>query len=148
MNNQQPHAKSLRKGRVSASGNIYLVTSVSLNRQPVFLDLYIARKVVCSLYASDQIDRTKTLAFVLMPDHLHWMVQLGSGFSLSRVVRDVKSISAHHVGRPIWQAGFYDHAVRREEDLLRMARYVVANPLRAGLVKDIGMYPHWDADWL
>jgi hypothetical protein len=29
-----------------------------------------------------------------------------------------------------------------------MARYVVANPLRAGLVKRLGDYPLWDAIWL
>jgi len=29
-----------------------------------------------------------------------------------------------------------------------MARYIVANPLRAGLVERIGDYPLWDATWL
>ena len=29
-----------------------------------------------------------------------------------------------------------------------MARYIVANPLRAGLVWDIGSYPHWDCIWM
>lgn len=51
-------------------------------------------------------------------------------------------------GRKIWQAGFHDHAVRREEDLAGIARYIVANPLRAGLVDAIGDYPLWDALWL
>jgi hypothetical protein len=29
-----------------------------------------------------------------------------------------------------------------------LARYIVANPLRAGLVEHLGDYPHWDAVWL
>jgi hypothetical protein len=29
-----------------------------------------------------------------------------------------------------------------------LARYVVANPVRAGLVQRVGQYPHWDAIWL
>jgi putative transposase len=29
-----------------------------------------------------------------------------------------------------------------------IARYIVANPLRAGLVERLGDYPHWDAVWL
>ena len=33
---------------------------------------------------------------------------------------------------PIWQKGYMDRAIRREEDLVRVARYIVANPLRAG----------------
>ena len=48
----------------------------------------------------------------------------------------------------LWQRGFHDRALRREEDLVRMARYVVANPLRAGLVEKLGDYPLWDAIWV
>ncbi|MGH8412134.1 MAG: REP-associated tyrosine transposase, partial [Pseudomonas sp.] len=38
--------------------------------------------------------------------------------------------------------------IRRDEDLPAVARYIVANPLRAGLVEKIGDYPLWDAVWL
>jgi len=48
----------------------------------------------------------------------------------------------------LWQKGYFDRALRREEDLKAMARYIVANPLRAGLVEHIGQYPLWDAIWL
>jgi len=51
-------------------------------------------------------------------------------------------------GGPVWQKGYYDHAVRCDEDLRRLARYMIANPLRAGLVERIGDYPLWDAVWL
>ena len=44
--------------------------------------------------------------------------------------------------------GLHDHAVRSDEDFRALARYVVANPLRAGLVSQIGDYPLWDAAWL
>lgn len=43
---------------------------------------------------------------------------------------------------------FYDHALREEDDLKGIARYIVANQIRAGLVEKIGDYPHWDAVWL
>ncbi|MES9878966.1 MAG: transposase, partial [Candidatus Sedimenticola sp. 1PA] len=33
-------------------------------------------------------------------------------------------------------------------DIKELARYIVANPLRGGLVESIGDYPHWDAMWL
>ena len=48
----------------------------------------------------------------------------------------------------LWQPGFYDHALRKDEDRLGTARYIVANPLRAGLVQRLGDYPHWDSVWL
>jgi putative transposase len=87
------------------------------------------------------------LGFVVMPDHLHWLLLLRRG-ELSDVVRRLKGRSARFIGHPLWQPNFYDHAIRADEDLRAIARYIVANPLRAGLVKCLGDYPHWDAVWL
>ena len=43
--------------------------------------------------------------------------------------------------------GYYDHALRKEENVQNIARYIVANPLRADLVKNVGDYPYWYAKW-
>ncbi len=48
----------------------------------------------------------------------------------------------------LWQKGFYDHALRENENVQGIARYIVANPLRAGLVEQVGDYPLWDAVWV
>ena len=94
-----------------------------------------------------------SLAWVVMPDHFHWLISLDKG-SLADLMRQVKSKSTRVVnavaGRQgrLWQPGFHDHAVRQEENLESIARYIVANPLRAGLVKTCGDYPLWDAIWL
>jgi hypothetical protein len=32
--------------------------------------------------------------------------------------------------------------------LRQIAEYVIQNPVRAGLVDDIGLYPFWNACWL
>jgi REP element-mobilizing transposase RayT len=69
-------------------------------------------------------------------------------------MQGIKGRSAISINRALgshgqlWQKSFHDHALRKEEDLLAIARYIVANPLRAGLVKKIGDYPLWDAIWL
>jgi len=98
---------------------------------------------------------TDTLAFVVMPDHVHWLFGLGAAMSLSRVLESFKSHSARELnvlhatrGRVVWQKGFFDHAIRAEEDIRAVARYIVANPLRAGLVSSLRDYPLWDAKWL
>jgi REP element-mobilizing transposase RayT len=91
----------------------------------------------------------ETLAWVVMPDHLHWLVTLRVP-SLAVIVKAMKSRSAIAINKragtsgSVWQSGYHDHAIRREEDLAVVARYVVANPLRAGLVERLGDYPHWD----
>jgi putative transposase len=145
---QKPHGKDLRKGRFSEPNRIYLITTVTKNRKRVFEDFYAARCLVSILRQEQCLERAETLAYVIMPDHLHWLMSLGQSLALSAVVGAVKSLTAHRLKEVIWQRGFHDHAVRSEEDLPEMARYIVANPLRAGLVTKIGDYPHWDAKWL
>ncbi|MGD9786873.1 MAG: transposase [Sulfuricellaceae bacterium] len=85
---------------------------------------------------------------------MHWLLTLGE-CELSSLVRRFKSRSAIAVNRRsnmagarVWQPGFHDHALRREEDMQEVARYVVANPFRAGLANSLKTYPHWDAAWL
>ena len=149
-----PHGRDLRRGRVSEAGQIYLVTSVTHARQPLFADLHHARALVRCLRHTAGTGAVETLCYVVMPDHLHWLLALGEGHDLSRLVQGVKSYSARHVNAlrgetgPVWQRGFHDHALRAEEDILATARYVVANPVRAGLVAGLADYPHWDAIWL
>ena len=149
------HARDLRKGCHSFTGQIYLVTTVTHRRQPLLDDLYTGRHIVTALCTSDREGSTRTLAFVVMLDHLHWLFELGGCKPLSQVVADVKRRSAWrinevagHIGRPVWQRGFHDRALRREESIRDAARYIVANPLRAGLVRTIGDYSLWDAMWL
>ncbi|MDD5036975.1 MAG: transposase [Methylococcaceae bacterium] len=144
-----PHSCDLRKGRVSEAHRAYLITSVCAGRKPWFADSYLGRLLV-RVFMGVRPD-AETLAFVVMPDHFHWLMQLGGERDLSDVVQAVKSVSSHrinqHLGRKgfIWQEGCHDHALRSDEDLPQLARYVVANPLRAGLVSRLGDYPLWDA---
>ena len=52
------------------------------------------------------------------------------------------------MGHVVWQPNYHDHAVRQDEDMRKMARYIVANPLTANLVERLGDYSLWDAVWL
>lgn len=88
-----------------------------------------------------------------MPDHWHGLVQLHEG-DLSRVVGRFKALVTNEIKRstgrryPLWQKAFQDRALREEDDVRAAARYVVANPVRAGLVERVGLYPYWNAVWL
>jgi REP element-mobilizing transposase RayT len=153
--NDKHHGCDLRKGRISLAGHFYLVTAVTYQRQFLFADLSAGRFVVREMMRSARDGNADTLAFVVMPDHLHWLFSLVDNSALSSVVGAVKRHSARKInvgharaGRRVWQRGYHDHALRQDEDVARVARYVVANPLRAGLVKRIGDYPLWDAAWL
>ena len=150
---QAPHGKSLRRGRHSAVNQCYLVTFCTQHRKPLFLDWRSGHPVVAALQSADAQFHSSTLCYVVMPDHVHGLFELRAGH-LSDAVKAVKSRSAIQFNRtvvhsgPLWQCGFHDHAVRTDEDIRSLARYVIANPLRRGLVKDVGLYPLWDAVWL
>ena len=139
---------ALRIGRRSESGRIYLITTATVDRRPVFEDFACARCVVREMRYLAEQGGVASLAWVVMPDHLHWLLQLGEHTDLSDTIRTLKGRSARRLGGPLWQRAFHDRALREEEDLLAAARYIVANPLRAGLATRIGDYPHWDAIWL
>jgi len=148
-----PHAHNLRTGRHAEPGRIYLLTTVILARKPLLADLYLARLLVHELRNAETDGLVESLAWVVMPDHLHWLIRLGDG-TLEELMRRIKARSSLAINRQcgrkgrLWQDGYHDHALRHEDELKRLARYVVANPLRAGLVERLGDYSHWDAIWL
>jgi putative transposase len=144
----------LSKGRFSQSGQIYHVTICAAGRSPVFIDFYLARLVIQQMRLLHQSERVESIAFVVMPDHLHWLFQLSDTVCLSKLIKDFKGRTARLINQRLkkqgnlWQVGFHDHALRKDEELRKVACYIVANPLRANLVDDIGLYSHWDAKWV
>lgn len=145
--NPKAESHRLRLGRTSEPGRFYILTTVTQRRTPVFSDIHAARTLIRILAHQHDTGKVHSHAFVVMPDHLHWLVQLQDD-RLDSLMRRVKSISSRQISQLRWQSGFHDHAVRREEELKKVARYIIANPLRAGLVDSVGDYSHWDAVWL
>jgi REP element-mobilizing transposase RayT len=146
--------KRLRSGRCSLAGQTYFVTTTTIGRRPLFADRRIAN-VVCRRVASPGTwGDAELLCWVLMPDHWHGLVTLGRRDPLgvvvnrfkARVTKTVREM-APAVG-PVWARAFHDHALRAEEDLLDVARYIVLNPVRAGIAARVMDYPYWNAVWL
>jgi len=155
MNNSQPHGKNLRTGRVSIPGQVYTLTSVTHSRIKLFADIFLARIVVNAMRFHHEKGNVESLAFVIMPDHFHWLAALSDKIDLARLMQSVKGHTAREIkraiggdGKPIWQEGYFDHALRGDEDVKAFARYMIMNPVRAGLVEDIWSYPLWDAVWV
>ena len=146
--------RALRRGRVSLAGQVYHVTVATRGRAPWFTDFETACEAVRGFLRPSVLGDAVLLAWVLMPDHAHWLLQPGGGMTLETVVGRMKSASSVRANRvlgrrgPLWQPAFHDRALRREDDLRTVARYIVANPLRAGLAGRIGDYPFWDCVWL
>ncbi|CAN7254418.1 transposase [Pseudoxanthomonas sp. LjRoot168] len=144
----------LRKGRVSQPGRAYLVTFTTAERKPLFKQPGRAMDACRAMTCSRLWYRSRLLCWVLMPDHWHGVIELGELDSLPTLVQRLKSNSArivrlrHPDTGQVWEKGFHDRALRDASGVLATARYVVANPLRAGLACSVGEYAWWDAVWI
>ena len=104
------------------------------------------------LHNTHEIADAQSLCWVVMPDHFHLLLKVKS-MALGEVVRRLKARSSRMLNTAIGRngrclgPGFHDHALRREENLAAISRYIVANPLRAKLVERVGDYPYWNAVW-
>ncbi|HXE53849.1 MAG TPA: helicase C-terminal domain-containing protein, partial [Tepidisphaeraceae bacterium] len=84
-------------------------------------------------------ERYRLLAWTIMPNHVHVVLQLMPGEELSKVLHSWKSHTAHEANKLLnrtgefWQPEYYDHLVRDEDDLGHAVEYVWENPPRAGL---------------
>jgi len=75
-----------------------------------------------------------------MPDHIHLLVEgTTSEANLRRFVKLSKQRSgfgfARVTGQRLWQDGYFERVLRKDEDAKEIARYILENPVRAGLVK-------------
>ena len=81
-----------------------------------------------------------------MPDHLHIAVSPKDSKNLSTIIKEFKTYTTQigwkymGIKGKLWQKSYYDHIARRQEDLVSICRYILANPVRKELVED-------DEDW-
>ncbi len=81
-------------------------------------------------------------AYCLMPDHVHLLVGASETISVVAFVQRWKSlcyrewVALGHQPRSPWQRSFWDHGLRVDEDLIAVAKYILRNPVRAGMVDD------------
>ena len=139
---------ALRTGRRSIAGQEYLVTTVTHARRPLFTHERPRAALIDNCRTAADLGELEWLAWVVMPDHFHGLLRLGNHLSLSECIRRLKGRTARKIPGPVWQPSFHDHALRADEDRNVAARYLLANPVRAGLCRRLRDYPHWYCSWL
>jgi REP element-mobilizing transposase RayT len=154
------HSRNLRKGRYSAPGIYYFLTTSVAGRRPIFTAPEPAYIVLETINWLNSANRFIVDAAVVMPDHLHLVGQLGGcsrleaaptgvtaptaqvAPTLARVMHSLKSYSATKLAAPVWQPGYHDHALRDDEDYGARVRYTLENPVRAGMAERPEAYPY------
>ena len=92
-------------------------------------------------------ERYRLLAWVVMPNHVHAMIETRPGSLLEEIVHSWKSFTAHECNRLLrrhgafWQDESFDHVVRSPAEFGRYAQYIVMNPVTEGLAEDPRDWP-------
>jgi len=105
----------------------------------VFSDAAYAREAVESLYRIQQYNHFFLYAFVVMPDHCHFLLHVTEHSSVSRLMYSYKRAVSFQIGKPIWQPRFYLKIVQGDID--RVIRYIHSNPVKKNLCDEPCHYP-------
>ena len=87
--------------------------------------------------------RLKIHAVVIMPNHVHLLIEPLMKYSLSEILKGIKGASANEVnkilgttGKKVWMEESYDHIVRSEKEYFHFINYIKENPTKAHLTVD------------
>lgn len=98
-------------------------------------------------------ERYRLLAWCVMPNHVHVLVECMEGWPLADVVHSWKSYTAKEANRALgregrfWEPEYFDRFIRNEEHFRRTVAYIENNPIIAGLCSHSGDWPFSSAGW-
>jgi REP element-mobilizing transposase RayT len=148
------HRKNIRlkKEIYSNRNQIFSITICTKDRRPIFAKELWAQTIIETFQTEPFRKNTESYAYCLMPDHLHLLVSRKNG-NLIDFIRRWKSYTANLLNKsgwdgPCWQRGFYDHALRKDEDIRITAEYIVHNPVREHIAKHWREYPYSWHKWM
>lgn len=103
------------------------------------------------LYADGE--RYRLIAWCVMPNHVHVVVEQSEGCPLADIIQSWKSAASHQInthlkreGR-LWRREYFDRFMRDDDHLSATIAYVEDNPVRAGLAADAADWPRSSARW-
>jgi putative transposase len=123
----------------------YLLTFVTYERIAAFTKSDVVDLVRAQLLRAAAEEEFEVIVYCFMPDHVHLVVEgMADDSELKAFVKRAKQYSGYGYARRrgrLWQHGSNDHIVRDHVDLRDRIRYVVNNPVAAGLVRAPEDYP-------
>ncbi len=140
------------------SAYVYYITICTHDKQHYFTNVKVA-KIIKDEIEFRMINEIKLFCYCIMPDHVHILLSLTDDYTkkgkdrlvgkgtLQNWVSAYKRYTSRITNqlfeiKPLWQKNFHDHIVRKEESLLKIAEYIVYNPVRKGIVTEWEKYPY------
>lgn len=123
----------------------YSITVLTKDRIARFKEDEVVGRLVSILAETARSEKFEILAYCFMPDHLHLLV---AGVDDQSNLRKFISLFKQKTGywyrknhtENLWHISYYDHALRKEEDIEKAADYILQNPVRRGIVSDFREY--------
>jgi REP element-mobilizing transposase RayT len=127
---------------VDAGRSVFFVTCCAEDRTAKpFSCTETARGLLDSISHRVELEQWRVHAATIMPDHAHLVLGFPEEGVVGKAVRDWKRWTARVLGFR-WQRDFFEHRLRHDESFQEKCRYVLENPVRAGLVEDWRDWPY------
>jgi len=138
--------KKHRLQRELYKGNkIITFTLCIVDRKNVFINYKIFSTMEKFLLNSLKKFNCLSLVHLFMPDHCHITIEgCSEGADLWKCIVNFKQYSGFWLAKNNikWQKDFYDHILRKEEDIKKHVMYILNNPVRKGIVENWKNYPY------
>lgn len=124
----------------------YSLTFCTDWRRELFADVEAVSLVLSQFLRVCRKEQFVILAYCFMPDHVHVLIEgVREDADARKFIVKAKQCSAHayasRFGQRLWQPFGYEHVLRDDEKVQVVARYIVENPVRAGLATTVLEYP-------
>ena len=129
----------------SVPGTIAHIIIGTDKKEPYFKNHKYAEVFTDLVKKTSEEKNNRLYAYCVMPDHIHILVESSGDCSITEYIRLVKGRFSAHCRKARWdirlQRSFYDHLLRKEEDIEEVSKYIIGNPVRAGIEYSYGNYP-------
>lgn len=116
---------------------IFFITTGTKDRRLIFAQANAAQTAIDSLQFFRNRGEIRLFGFVIMPDHVHFVLRVNLPLTISKFVKRFKTHVAHVLGLgPIWEHSFWSETIDTEHLLYQKLTYIHNNPVRAGLVEE------------
>ncbi len=117
------------------------------NRAALFRKKEIVEQFTQLLIEATEKHHCEIVIALFMPDHLHTLLQAKNHSSNPlKAMNLFKQTSGYWMSQnetnEKWQKSFYDHILRKDEDVIKHVIYILGNPVRAGLVENWKLHPY------
>ena len=91
--------------------------------------------------------RYNVLNWCIMPNHVHVLIEVKEGWTLSTIMHGWRSYTAHQANKILgrtgdfWMDEYFDRYIRDEKHLETVINYIDNNPVKAGLVDEAHKWP-------